>query len=295
MSNSSNNNSIATPAAAAARWGAQPQWSNACFVSGLAIGVQLLTLAPAIATLWHVRSRFYVLLICIAACNVMDLAIDLASFTIDIPVSGIYFWAVVSWCNCCGFTFHNYWRLRGLKKGQQRWMVAGLGVLVCVTNAFYTLYLVDATRNWILYVWGPSSWYLEEGLVCNVWGVLDGVTNTLISGAFVQALSASDKETIGVPRGYTRMLYNIRWMLAAESVMMVSLAVVNAVQPSFDPLFLTFYLAEAIRLQIYIRFLHTLTRMLRRPTTLQLRSVSDMKDPQANASATRTLKVDSHT
>ncbi|KAL7753162.1 hypothetical protein RI367_001616 [Sorochytrium milnesiophthora] len=240
-------NTLSPPSAIAARWSARSPWSSDCLIVGLAAGVQLLTVVPAVSLLWRIRSRFYVLLLCIVVCNITDFVTDVVTSNVALPVSTTSFWSVVSWLNCCGFTFHNYWRLRGLLGNgkQQRWLLAGLGVLVVLSNGCYTLYVVDASHNWTTPVtWDTSVWYWNELGVCNVWGILDGITNALTSFLFVRVLSVRDHDTIELTPGYFGMLRNVRWMLAGESVMMVSVAVVNVVQPTFDPLLLTFYLAE---------------------------------------------------
>ncbi|KAL7753164.1 hypothetical protein RI367_001618 [Sorochytrium milnesiophthora] len=225
-----------------------------------------------------------------------DLLIDVTTWDVNPPsMLLVAAWAVVSWCGCCGFAWHNYLRLYTLTHSDKPWTTRALGAMVFASNAMYTLYTIDAAKGWLVNNWSSTLWFSDGNTMCAVWAIVDGVSNTVLSLFFVQALSVRSRDDPWeLSPGYTQQLQSVRLLLGVESAVTVAVAVANLLV-DIDPLFLTFYLAEALRLMVYTRFLNTLTRMLHDPNAMALRSMPSMplgdgnKPHELRKSTSRTL------
>ncbi|KAL7752091.1 hypothetical protein RI367_002621 [Sorochytrium milnesiophthora] len=237
-------------------------WSNSALVWGAAMTLETMAVLIALRIFFRVRNRYYASLIVVLACAYIDLLLSgVYGAAAQEPIRDMS-WTVVSWMGVCGFNIHNYIRLRNLMgERYARWHRMSLALPVAPI-VLYTIYTI---ANMYYYLTGlnlPIGVLGVYGTCLDIWSLVDCAVSTAMSAFFVCLLQPSGWKSYELCRGYNRMLLHIKLMLLCECSTISSVAVINILYPTFDPTFMTFYFAEALRYYIYTNFLDMLCGMI---------------------------------
>ncbi|KAL7749181.1 hypothetical protein RI367_005331 [Sorochytrium milnesiophthora] len=259
-------------AVVADRWIDATPWYNGPFVFGAAVTLEVLAIGSVSTTLLRKRTRFYQMLLVTLLCAFIDLIFNGIFGSGDRDTVRDAIWCLASWCGVCGFNVNSYSRLGGLMGSRHRRSHRALGCLVVVPILLYTLYTFDTLWIYNTDADNPLGTLGDTALVGDVWSIVDATVSATLSACFVYMLQEKTRDGIELCHGYNDLLFHVKVMLSVEATLIVVLAAVNIASPSFDPLLLTFYFAEAFRYLIYSRFLHNLNTMMCRPRDITVKS-----------------------
>ncbi|KAL7752092.1 hypothetical protein RI367_002622 [Sorochytrium milnesiophthora] len=240
----------------------QPAWSNSAFVWGAAMTLETVAVFVACRLFFRIQNKYYFALIIVLACSYIDLLFSgIYGAAAPDPVRDMP-WSILSWMGVCGFNMHNYVRLRNLMGERYGRLRMPFAVLSTFPIVLYTIYTVAVMYYYLTSLNLPIGIMGVYGDCLDIWGLVDGAVSTSISTFFVILLQPSGWKSYELCPGYHRMLLHIKFMLVCECVAICTVAVINLVCPSFDPIYMTFYLAEGLRYYVYTNFLDMLCSMI---------------------------------
>ncbi|KAL7752031.1 hypothetical protein RI367_002559 [Sorochytrium milnesiophthora] len=248
----------------AQRWGSQLPWYNGPFVLGACIAVHATAFVSSVSIFARIRTIYYFSLVVLVACSCIDLVCQSQEDNSYGLTTERGLWYFISWVACSGFDAHNFFRLCAILPPHYRALKAAMGMLATVTIFLYTLATIDLYVTVATYDTAPASPWQDPAFVGNAWLVVDTVYNTLASAIFIRELSlpTGTGEKLMIRPELRVLLVKMRVQLVFECALILTSAVLSMTSDTFDPLNITPFFAQGVRLQIYCNFLDTLTIVL---------------------------------
>ncbi|KAI9221063.1 hypothetical protein BC828DRAFT_438490 [Blastocladiella britannica] len=270
---------------------APSSWSTASFTSGVSVALDVSTVVASISLYRGAsQSHFYLWLALAAFVHIVDqLGNDLSVVwnngfddenkpipNIGLNVLGI----IAAMCGGVGFVTLNMSRFYSIGITRMPAMTrvlavaTAVSVLLCVANnVMYVAAFIAQAGNKDS---GLAALIPKLDTVFTIWSIYDSLVNLSISMAFLSLLKNMSiaSGATSLRKGFTDMLVRVQWVLVIEAGVMVLANLYDLFLPDLDSDMAAVYIAESLRLRMFVMFLLTLSRMLKK------------KIPPSNAAST---------
>ncbi|KNE71246.1 hypothetical protein AMAG_15900 [Allomyces macrogynus ATCC 38327] len=255
-------------------------WSSSTFILALVLVLYASTTWNAVRLFWRRRSRFYAAMLVLIVVQLYDMTFTL--FWLYTGATTVQM--VLDYLACATFTilFSVLNLLRFRQIGEATWPRTTIFLGMC--TALFAIY-------WVTHM--IIGWYSIASTGC--YGLPGGVTNDMfaigylsdaalngaLSTAFLVQLRAMSRGNV-FRAGMQRYVTKAQFLLVFESVSLAAVLALQLIDPAVDPLWMTAYLAQGIRMAAYCTLLDLLTRiMARRRKASRITQSTSLSGPEA--------------
>ncbi|ORZ41460.1 hypothetical protein BCR44DRAFT_1494961 [Catenaria anguillulae PL171] len=260
-------------------------WSAPSFASGVSAALDVSTIVTA-TLLWHKkgRSKFYAWLAAVAFVHAVDLVIRTVvtemTITSEIdPATGVFVYKDLTAITLTlNVVFYAVGAARMPVLTKMLVALTATSVLTsCALNAVYIYCFIGLFLN------GEQSAFsgiIEkvDSFMFSSWSIFDSLVNASISLAFYTFLkrlnpTPSNKNDpnccTSLRKGFPEMLTRVTWILGLECTLMVAANLFVVIFPTADPLLVSIYISESVRLRMFVSFFVMLSHMLQKQVVSQ--------------------------